>query len=99
LIAAGGLSEAIPFLCSCPGGHFLETPAAKLCYIKKQRKSKMHFPGSILIFLKDVVEKYLDCGNSRCGFALIRKAHEGQTKRRSDTLPRLSGRAPADVFL
>ena len=27
--------------------------------------------------VKEVVEKYLDCGNPRCGFALIRKPHRG----------------------
>ena len=41
--------------------------------------------------IKDVVEKYLDCGNPRCGFALIRKAHLGQTKRRPDPLSALPG--------
>ena len=49
--------------------------------------------------IKDVVEKYLDCGNPRCGFALIRKAHLGQTKRRPDPLSRLPGGASSDVFL
>jgi hypothetical protein len=38
--------------------------------------------------VKEVVEKYLDCGNPRCGFVLIRKAHVGQTKRRSSPGPR-----------
>jgi hypothetical protein len=27
--------------------------------------------------VKEVVERYLDCGNPRCGFALIRRPHEG----------------------
>ena len=39
--------------------------------------------------VKEVVERYLDCGNPRYGFALIRKAHVGQTKRRQDPLPGL----------
>jgi len=27
--------------------------------------------------VKEVVERYLDCGNPKCGFALIRKPHRG----------------------
>jgi len=49
--------------------------------------------------VKEVVEKYLDRGNPRCGFALIRKAHVGQTKRRLDPLSRLQNRIFADVFV
>jgi len=45
--------------------------------------------GYFRTIVKEVVEWYLDCGNPRCGFVLIRKAHVGQTKRRPDPLSRL----------
>ena len=49
--------------------------------------------------VKEVVERYLDCGNPKCGFALIRKAHVGQTKRRPDPLSRLRRGAAGYVLL
>jgi hypothetical protein len=42
--------------------------------------------GFLRPIIKQVAERYLDCGNPRCGFALIRKAHVGQTKRRPHPL-------------
>ena len=49
--------------------------------------------------VKEVVERYLDCGNPRCGFALIRKPHVGQTKRRPNPLSGLPCGTPPDVLL
>jgi hypothetical protein len=49
--------------------------------------------------VKEVVERYLDCGNPRCGFALAPKRRVGQTKRHQNPLSRLPGGIPADVFL
>jgi hypothetical protein len=49
--------------------------------------------------IKEVVERYLDCGNPKCGFALIRKAHVGRTKRRPHQVSRLRRGAARDVLL
>ena len=55
--------------------------------------------GSFWPIVKEVVECYLDCGNPRCGFALIRKAHVGQTKRRPHPVFRLRRGAAGHVLL
>jgi ribosomal protein S27E len=40
------------------------------CSVKKSRFEKQH--GFLRPIIKEVVERYLDCGNPRCGFARIR---------------------------
>ena len=44
--------------------------------------------------VKEVVEKYLDCGNPRCGFALMNRIRFMRTANRCpDSVPALSGGA------
>jgi len=41
--------------------------------------------------IKDVVEKYLDCGNPRSGFALMIPSHEDRPKRSPGSAVRAAG--------
>ena len=51
--------------------------------------------------VKEVVERYLDCGNPKCGFALMFRYRLMRTDRngRPDPLPALPGGTSSDVGL